>query len=182
MPSAPKVSQRPIRAQESIGGNSAQSYEDPGTNQSYLLLEYGQTGLHFIGKRIPISWRPALHHVGDVDLIPTQVDGGQDFGEKLTRGSHEGQALKVFLRSWPLSHQHQIRPSHSGTKDQSVPAQTQAALGAISHLLPETLQIPRPFRIRSGFRPQDLTIADILEIPQPLIDGGSVHLPGPESL
>src|SRR5829696_6135796 len=49
----------------------------------------------------------ALHDVGQVNLLPGQVHGGQDVVEQLARPPHEGQPSGVLVLPRPLADEHE---------------------------------------------------------------------------
>ena len=56
---------------------AAECDHHPGLDQRELALEIRRTGLDLMWQRIPVTGRPALHDVGNVDLASVEVDGSQ---------------------------------------------------------------------------------------------------------
>src|SRR5262245_45105815 len=81
------------------------------TKQEWLAL------LHFVRFGITVAGRPALDHVGDVDILTPEVDRFDDLRQQLSRAADERLALNVFVCPWRLTHEHQIGVRVADTED-----------------------------------------------------------------
>ena len=50
---------------------AAKGYYDLGLNKRYLTVKVFATGRDLSGERVPVVWRAAFHHVGDINLATT---------------------------------------------------------------------------------------------------------------
>ena len=64
--------------------------------------------LHFVRFRIAVLRRPALDHVGDVDVFPLQADRLDDLRQLLPGAADKRDALDIFVAAWRLAYKHQI--------------------------------------------------------------------------
>ena len=74
-----------------------------GSSKRDLPLQIRQALGAFGRRRIPVTRRPALQHVGDIDLSARKTDGAQHGIEELTCAADEGLATAVFLGAGRLS-------------------------------------------------------------------------------
>src|SRR5688500_18210085 len=74
-----------------------------------LAEQEGLALLHLIAFGVAVAGRPALDHVGDVDLVAGQADGLDDLGQQLAGAAHERLAALVFFFTGRLADEHQPR-------------------------------------------------------------------------
>ena len=65
--------------------------------------------LDFVGLGIAIAGRPALDHVGDVDLVTLEVYRLNHLRQQLPRAADKRDPLDVLVGARRLAHEHQIR-------------------------------------------------------------------------
>ena len=73
-----------------------------------LHLEPGHALGFFLRRGVAIARRSKLHDVGNVDFLPLQTDGIQEFIQKLARGTDEGPTELIFLFSRGLANEHDL--------------------------------------------------------------------------
>ena len=60
----------------------------------------------FGGDRIPVVWRSALDHVGDVHLVPAHADTLEQILQKVPGGTNERPPLAIFMEPRPFADEH----------------------------------------------------------------------------
>ena len=80
----------------------------PGVNQRDLLVEVGPAGLDLWWLGIAVPWRPAFDDIGDIHILPFEVDLGQEFVQIVARRADKGYALAVFVKAGTFADEHDI--------------------------------------------------------------------------
>jgi hypothetical protein len=70
--------------EKGLGRKGPQGTDQFGPDDFKLFNEKRLTGADFIRFRVSVPRRTALDDVGNVDLLPAELDGLDDFGEKLS--------------------------------------------------------------------------------------------------
>ena len=99
--------QRRLGVQKGIRGGTAEGADYRRLNGRDLRVEESPTGGEFLRQGDAILRRTALHHVGNVHLIPRQAKRLDNFCEELAGRADEGASLQILLHSWPLSNEHE---------------------------------------------------------------------------
>ena len=87
--------------------------------------------LHFVGLGIAVARRPALDHVGDVDVFALQPDRLDDLRQQLPRAADERLALDVFVGARRLADEHQVGVRIADAEDDLLASErVQLAAGA----------------------------------------------------
>src|SRR5580704_648080 len=100
-------------AEQSLGGGGAQCANGLGFDRLQLPVKELSANFHLVGLRRAILWRPALHHVADVDVGALDRNAflrGRTLNhlrEKLSRASHKRQALLIFIGSGTFTNKYQ---------------------------------------------------------------------------
>ncbi len=118
-----------VGADEAQGGNPAQADNDFRANQCHLVPQVVDAGVLLNLHGVPVFGWAALDNVGDVAIVPPQVDDTQHVVQKLTSRADEGLSLQVLLLAGPLAHKHDVGVSGAYAKDHIVPGFTQATPG-----------------------------------------------------
>ena len=90
-------------------GVPAQDQDDVGADDLDLSVEEGGAGIHLGGLGVAVAGRPALDHVGDVDVVPVEPDALEEPGEHVPGGADEGLADPVLGLPGALPHRHDPR-------------------------------------------------------------------------
>ena len=84
--------------------------------------------------------RPALDHIGDIDLLPIQADGGEELFQELAGRANEGTALAVFLGAGAFADEHQLGVGRALAGDGTGAAPMEVALGTAGDQLRNLFQ------------------------------------------
>src|SRR5215207_10590066 len=103
--------------EEQLGGEVAERDHDRRVDEAQLALEVRPARLDLVRQRVAVARWAALDDVGDVDLVATQPDVGDEPGKELARPTDERDALAVLLRTRPLADEHEIRARIAVTED-----------------------------------------------------------------
>ena len=101
---------RLARAEQALGRDAPERQHDLGLQHRELRRQEGRAGGELVSFRIAIGGRPALHGVGDVDLVAGQLDFArlEHLGEELPRAPDERQALRVLVGAGALADHDQL--------------------------------------------------------------------------
>ena len=150
--------------QEGLGREGPQGANNFGPNGLQLFEEKGEAGLNLIGSGIAVVRGAAFHDVGDVYLLPRQVDGLNDAGEKFPGPANKGLALEVLVSARPFSNKDEAGVGVSFAEDQVVSSLMEPAPGALSYFPSYYIEIQYGsfFLLRKeGIDPQFLLIAQM---------------------
>ena len=81
---SPKKRNLFLGLEKGLGRKGPQGTDQFGPDDFKLLNEKRLTGADFIRFRVSVPRGAALDDVGNVDLLPAELDGLDDFGEKLS--------------------------------------------------------------------------------------------------
>ncbi len=95
-----------VTAQKPVGGGVAKGDDDFGTNKANLRGQPLPAGGHFLPCGNAVPGRPALHHIGYVNLFSLDPRALQDLGEKLSSWANKRPARLVFHFSWSFADKH----------------------------------------------------------------------------
>ena len=77
---------------------------------------------------------PAFDNIADIDRLPGQPHGSDDFGQQLSGRSHKGLTASVFIESRSFAHEYHLRVRAALTKHDMGPRFTQPASGAVAQV------------------------------------------------
>ena len=97
-------------------------------HERQLLFEVRRARLHLVGHRIAVHRRPALEHVGDVDIGAAQRDAGQKRVQQLAGGADKRLALPVFVEARGLADDHHVGGARSDSRYSLGSRRVQAAV------------------------------------------------------
>ena len=140
-------------------------------DQRNLAIEIGAAGLELVRLRIAVVGRSALDDVGDIDLLPRQIDRLQQLIQKLASGAHKGQALLVFVKAGGLADEQDLGLGRPAAGHRMGASAGQPARLAGAHLCAERLQI-----VHAGTSLVRPTASDYS------VDRGRVQAPAPTQL
>src|SRR5215216_6273991 len=102
-----------VLVDDRLRGGATEAEYDLRLDRLDLALQVGVAGPDLTCLRLAVfhpaallDGGTALHDVGQVDLLPGQVHGGQDVVEQLARPPHEGQPSGVLVLPRPLADEH----------------------------------------------------------------------------
>ena len=99
-----------------------------------------QAGRDFLGRGLAVVGRAAFDDVADVHALARKADGAEHPRQKLSRRTHEGQALQILLLAGPFADEHQRRVRIALPHDLAAAPGRQAArlaaLNIVAELLP----------------------------------------------
>src|SRR5215510_3174324 len=107
---------RSLAGHQALQRVPSQDQHDLRIDQVELLLEIGRARLNLVRHRVAVHRRPALQHVGDVDVAATHADAGQQGVEQLARGANERLALPVLVEARSFADDHHIRWARPHTR------------------------------------------------------------------
>jgi hypothetical protein len=84
--------------------------------------------------------RAAFHHIADVDVSPVKSQGKDHLIQELSRPSHKGPPLPVFVETGSLAHENQRRFGRALSENEMVAVRAKAASPAIPELLTDCSQ------------------------------------------
>jgi len=102
-----------------------------------LLNEKGITAPDLIRLWIPILRRTTLDDVGDVDLVPLEVDGLKDLGQELSSSSNKWPSLNVLVISRTFPDDHQFRLLVPFSEHECASGSVEFTSSAVAELLPD---------------------------------------------
>ena len=79
-----------------------------GLDELDLPPQIGLAGLDLLRARVAVVGRPALEHVGDVDLLAGEADGRQQLLKQLAGLAYEGLALLVLVVAGRFADEHEV--------------------------------------------------------------------------
>ena len=97
-----------LRLEQELGGEVAEGHDDPRLDELDLRLEVRAARLDLERQRVAVPRRPALHHVGDVDLRAGEADALDEAGEQAPGPAHERLAGQVLLLPRALADEQQV--------------------------------------------------------------------------
>ena len=112
------------------GGDAAQAHDNFGVYQGDLPVQPGAAGLLLHIQRVPVPGRAALDDVGNIHLLPVQVNHFQHIVQQFSRRTHKGDALQVLLLTGAFPDQHDLRLRIAHAENQVVPGFPQRAAPA----------------------------------------------------
>ena len=86
----------------------------------------------FIRRRVPVVGGPAFDNVADVDRLPGQTHGSDDFGQQLSGRPHEGLAALILIESRPFTNEDHLCVRIALSKDDMGSRRTQPAPGTVA--------------------------------------------------
>ena len=132
---------RVVRLQQRLRRELAERHDHLGLDRIDLPEHELLALLHLVGLGIPVARRPALDHVGDVDILPLHPDRLDDFRQQLTGTAHERLALDVFVRARRLADEHQVGARVPDAEHDLLPAErVQLAARAVADVVADGLQ------------------------------------------
>ena len=106
----------------------------------FVVLDRPNPGLGLVGHRVPVLGRPALEHVGDVDIGAAQADTREERVQQLPGGAHERLALAILVEAGRLPHDHDVGRAGPDPRHGLGPRRVEAAFGAGADLGVELLE------------------------------------------
>ncbi len=98
-----------VGVEQRLAGEAPHGEDQLGPDQFDLAREKRRALRHFRVLGIAVSRRPALEHIGDVDVLPAlQVDAREHAVEQFPRLTNKGLAARVFFGAWRLAHQQPV--------------------------------------------------------------------------
>ena len=97
-------------------------------------------GAHLVRRGITVVGRAALDDVGDVHVVPPEIDRLDDPGEQLARPPHERYALQILVAPRRLADEHQLGIRIPDPEDERPPSTVQLAARAVAELLADLPQ------------------------------------------
>ena len=95
-------------AEQALGGDAADAYQDPRPHQGDVPVDEGPAQGDLLARRVPVSGRPPEQDIADAGAAAVASDGREHAVEQSPGGADEGQAAAVFLRPGRLADQHQV--------------------------------------------------------------------------
>ncbi len=114
---------RVVYAEQVLGCGRAQRHDDLRADDADLPHQEWRAGIALVAFGSAIARRPALHDVGDVDLLALEAHGGDHVVEQLSGAPDERQALLVFVSARPFADEHQLGVRISGAEDDLLASQ-----------------------------------------------------------
>ena len=111
--------------------------DDARLDQLDLPEQVRLAGLDLVGLRVAVPGRPALEHVGDVDLGALEADAGEQLVEQLPGLTDERDALLVLVEAGRLADEHQVGVRIPDAEDDLRASLGEPAAGAARDLFPE---------------------------------------------
>src|SRR5690606_12459090 len=97
-----------LRLEQRLCCESAERHDDAGLEKRQLPDEVRTARLDLFRLRITISRRAMLQDIANEYIFPAQVNGREDFGQKLSRLSYERPARGVFVGTGRLADAYQV--------------------------------------------------------------------------
>jgi|TARA_B100001971_G_C18090078_1_gene483029 hypothetical protein len=113
---------------------ATESYHHLGFDETDLTIQVFAAGAYLAGVWVAITWRSAFHHVGDVYLLTTEINGCQEFLQELTGRTHKGTSLLILIETGPLTNEHQISVLRAFTGDSICPTFSKTAIVTATYL------------------------------------------------
>src|SRR5258708_4012987 len=110
-------------------------------DQRQLAREVRRARFDLVWHGVAVLRRPALEHVGDVDIWAAQADSRQQRVEQVARRAYEWFALPVLIEARRLAHDHDVGRTRSHSGDSLRPRRVEAALDARADLRVEDLEL-----------------------------------------
>ncbi len=98
-----------VTGHERLQAESAERHHEGGVEDLQLAAQEGRAGGHLVRLRVAVAGRPALHDVGDEDVLAAPADQRQELLQEAAGGAHEGTAEAVLVLAGPLPHEHDLR-------------------------------------------------------------------------
>ena len=127
-------------AEKILCGGCAKGYDDFRTNDGNLPHEERAAGVALITLWRAVLRRAALDHVGDVNVFATNAHGGDHVIEQLPGASYEGLALRIFIRAWTFTDEHDAGVRVADAEDNVGARLAQFAAGTIAKVCANHLQ------------------------------------------
>ena len=128
-------------AREQLGREVAERRHDLRLDQLDLAEEVALAGLDLVRSRVAVARRPALEHVGDVDVTALEPDPGEQLVEQLAGLADERVALLVLVEAGRLADEHQVGLRVADAEDDLRAALREAAARAARDLARERLEL-----------------------------------------
>src|SRR5262249_16093509 len=106
-----------------------------------LVLQVWRARLDLVRHGVAVHRRPALQHVGDVDVAAAQRDAGKQRVEKLAGRADERLTLTVLVEPWSLADHHHVSRAWPHPGDGLRPGRVQPAVLAGPDGLVELVQL-----------------------------------------
>src|SRR5450759_5001817 len=119
----------------------AERGDDLGVDEPNLLREERRARRDLDRDGVAVVRRPALEHVGDVDLRACQADRGEQLVKELPCRADEGLALQVLVLAGSLADEHELRIRVTDTEDEPGPRVAQRAAMAVADVLGERRKV-----------------------------------------
>ena len=103
---AAQLRERHVGAEQVLRRDSPDRDDQRRRHEFDLALEVVAAAARLLGARIAVAGRPALEHVGDVDVLPREAEGLQHRRQQLARAADERLALPVLLGAGRLADEH----------------------------------------------------------------------------
>src|SRR5439155_17297899 len=111
-----------LLAREELRREVAERRDELWLDELDLFEEMGLAGLDLIRHGVTVPGRPALDHVGDVDVLAGHADPAQELVEQLSRLADEREALLVLVEARRLADEHQVGLRVADPEDDLGPA------------------------------------------------------------
>src|SRR3990172_9709730 len=152
VPVAAQFGDRNFALQQGLHGELSQRDDDLRSNEIDLFLQERFAGRHLVRLRIAVLGRPALDHIGDINVLALHSHSlGDDVGQKLPGPADERLSLQIFIAPRPFTDEHQLRLGMAHAEDDIGSARAKLAALAIADRraqLCEILGLKRRRRIR----------------------------------
>jgi hypothetical protein len=99
-----------------------------------LPLEKRQAVADLFGLRIAVAGRTALDDIADINHLPGQIHGGNDFGQQLSGRAHKRPAALVLIEPGTFAHEYQSGVRVAFTEHDMGSRMTQRAAGTIAQV------------------------------------------------
>ena len=138
---AAQARDRILRLQQRPRGERAQRDDDLRLDRGELAEQERLARRDLVGLRIAVARRPALEHVGDVDLVALEAHRLDHLRQQLAGAPDERDALHVFIRARRFADEHQVRRRVADAEDDLLPPErVQLAARAVADVLADRRQ------------------------------------------
>ena len=126
-----------IALDEEISSDFSEGDDDPGPNPVNLLQQKRRALFNLFSVGNPVIRRPALNHIGNVDIFPFKIHDIDDFCQKLPCPTHKRTALEVFIPAWCLTNKHEVSSLVSFTRDSLCPLLREGTSSTLENSFPK---------------------------------------------
>jgi hypothetical protein len=120
---------------------AAEDEDDLGLDHRELARQVWRASLRLVWHRVTVLRRPALEHVGDVDVGAAQADAGKERVEKLSCSADERLTLTVLVEAGRLSDDEDVSRARPDPRYRLRSRRVEPALGAGANLGVELLKV-----------------------------------------